>query len=262
MSEHPERAELSAWMDREIPVDRARRIEAHIGACEHCASIVAAYRANDRAARDLFARLADESPERPAERVLERARASRVRQRRTGAAAATVAALALAATLLSGLLRPTQSPSAPATLAHSAIQAHALYAPDPSRADAATQSPGGLAGWLSDALGRPLGTPGLERMGYRLVDARRVPANPGPAAVLQYRGPDGHRITCYFAKRPGNTDAGMRYLRDKSVGAFYSVDDGLAYAVVGDIGRAALRTIAREAYESIERGYAAGPRGG
>lgn len=257
MNEHPERAELSAWLDGELPRERRQWIDAHVAGCPHCARIAAAYRANDRVARAALARQAQQRSELPAERVIERARTSRRRRLRIGAAlAAAVAAVAVTAALVFGPLRTMSSARGPAALARNAIQVHVLTtAPDAAAARGASGHHGGLAGWLSDVLGRPVGAPELERMGYHLVDARRLGDRPEPAAVLQFSDRHGRRITCYFADRPGAADFDMSYLRDGAVGAFYAVEDGLAYAVVGDIGRAALRDIARAAYESVERGY-------
>lgn len=250
---HPGPAELGAWIDGELRADRHARIGAHVAGCARCARLVEAYRAGDRRLREAFSSATGGRPETPAERLLDRARGRR--RRRLRAATATAATVIVAVAAVAPWRGRVPSPDVwPATLGGNAVQAYRLYADGPAdvRTASVAPDPERLGTWLEDALGRPVERPRLEELGYRLLDARLVPAGSRPAAMLLYGGPGGEWIACYFVARAGNGGEGLRFRREGRVAAFYAIDDDLGYAVAGELDRARLRTVARHVYTEAE----------
>ncbi|OPH13143.1 anti-sigma factor family protein, partial [Azospirillum brasilense] len=108
-----------------------------------------------------------------------------------------------------------------------------------------------LVGWLSKRLGKPLRAPRLAGKGYDLVGGRLLSDAQGPAAQLMYQDAAGRRITLYIRPASGAPDTSFRFAQDGNVQAFYWRDNGLAWAVTGDLDRVTLSAIAEEVYGAL-----------
>ena len=133
--------------------------------------------------------------------------------------------------------------------ARAATVAHAVYQPEqrhPVEVPAAQQEH--LIQWLSKRLDRPLRVPDLGTAGYTLVGGRLLP------------GEAGARVTLYVgAVQPGASDApdatatAFRFAEESGAAAFYWVDQGFGYALVGNLPRAPLLALATQVYRQLER---------
>jgi anti-sigma factor RsiW len=167
---------------------------------------------------------------------------------------------------------------------HQAALAHAVYVPEvrhPVEVDATQEAH--LVQWLSKRLGRALKTPQLTDLGFELVGGRLVPGTEGARALFMYQDARGERITLYLggkpqdlpdaaltsaanprpvsmgrpdlASRPRPTREGgteFRYIQDGVVASFYWVDEGMAYALSGNLSRSALLHLAQQVHAQLQ----------
>jgi anti-sigma factor RsiW len=165
-----------------------------------------------------------------------------------------------------------------------ATLAHAVYVPEvrhPVEVDATQEAH--LVQWLSKRLGRALKAPRLRELGFELVGGRLLPGAEGARALFMYQDAGGERVTLYLggkpsdlpdamlkntanpqsvsmdrpvlASRPGSPRAGgteFRYIEDGAVTSFYWVDDGMAYALSGNLSRSALLHLAQQVHAQLQ----------
>lgn len=108
-----------------------------------------------------------------------------------------------------------------------------------------------LVTWLGKRLGKPLRAPRLAERGYELVGGRLLADTDGPAAQLMYQDATGRRITLYVRPTRDPADTSFRFAQDGNVQAFYWRDNGLAWALTGEIDRVTLSGLAEEVYRSL-----------
>ena len=106
-----------------------------------------------------------------------------------------------------------------------------------------------LVQWLSKRLGRHLIAPDLSSLGFQLMGGRLLPADGGPAAMFMYENGKGTRLSCYFLSVDVSGRTEFKYRQEKGIGAFYWVEDGLAYAVTANTDRASLLKVAEIIYQ-------------
>lgn len=247
----PSLEELSAYLDGELDETRRAAVEAHLRDCPEDAARIADYRHHDMLLRAAFHELA---PARLPESLDHALRA----RRRVRLRAALAAAAVLVVAVLSGawwLSRGEHLDPALATLARNATTAYQLYTlPSSSSSSPPPGQPAAdLGQWLSIRVGRHVWVPDLSRFGYHLVAARLLPGSPHPAAQLIFADTAGHRISCYFAAHDGAGETALHYREVHGVRTFFKFDDGLGYAVSGEIDRSALHTLAQTAYQAGEQ---------
>lgn len=165
---------------------------------------------------------------------------------------------------------------------HQATLAHAVYVPEvrhPVEVDATQEAH--LVQWLSKRLGRALKAPRLAELGFELVGGRLLPGTEGARALFMYQDARGERVTLYLSGTPQDLPAAMpkrapqpvymdrpdqashpgspreggtefRYVEDGAVTSFYWVDEGMAYALSGNLSRSALLHLAQQVHAQLQ----------
>ena len=238
MEERPvTEAELQAWLDGELHADRCSAVRRHLAEHPEDARRLESYRNQGTLISKAFAQI-DQQP------VLPRATGQR---RFLGAAAAALLLLAGAA---AGWFGRDQSLGEPTDLAEYALSAHRLYVTETRHpVEVAATESDHLTAWLSKRLDRPLRIPSIP--GYELVGGRLLPSEYGPAAQLMYEGADRRRITLYFcaADQPNGTE--FRTARSGSVNALLWREAGLVWAMVGELDRDGLISLAHQVQSEL-----------
>jgi len=198
-------------------------------------------------------------PPAPGDPVPERMRAALAAARRPagswqGKARAIAAGIALFA-LGAGtgwLAAPRLAPAPPTTLAAAALRAHETYVVEvahPVEVQATEEAH--LVKWLTKRLGRPVVAPELASAGFHLVGGRLLPGDTAPAALFMYENDRGQRLTLYIAPQPDSGDTAFRFVEADGNQGFWWTDGGLGCAIIGPVGRDAMRAIALAAYEQL-----------
>jgi anti-sigma factor RsiW len=132
----------------------------------------------------------------------------------------------------------------PPSFAQRADIAYAVYTPERRHpVEVAASEEEHLINWLSKRLNRPLSVPSLQEYGYALVGGRLLPGEAGPAAQFMYENGSGARLTLYVTGTARDETA-FRLFRDGNRRTFYWINDGLGYALSGQIAEGKLRSIA------------------
>jgi anti-sigma factor RsiW len=105
-----------------------------------------------------------------------------------------------------------------------------------------------LVQWLSKRLGHQLIVPDLNPLGFRLMGGRLLPADSGPAALFMYEDGKGTRLSCYYLSVDVGGETEFKFREQNGISAFYWIDDGLAYAIAGNVDRALLLKVAELVY--------------
>jgi anti-sigma factor RsiW len=248
-------ADVHAYVDGQLPRERAAAVEAALAGDPALATRVAEIRAQNAALRDaLDPALAEPIPERLLAAATPPARGASRARRWLGPA------LALAASLLVGvgvgwLGRDAliENSGTPTTFARQAAFAHALYATDVNRpVEIWAAEEKRLVNWLTKRLGFQVHAPDLNGLGYALVGGRLVAGNEMPTALFMYENADKQRLSLQVRKQasgPGET--AFRYAVENGVGVFYWIDDSCGYAISGNVDRAQLLKIAQVVYGQL-----------
>jgi anti-sigma factor RsiW len=155
-------------------------------------------------------------------------------------------------------LSATQQAAISAT-AGDAISAHRVFVVEtvhPVEVGAAQRAH--LIQWLSRRLGHPLAVPDLAQQGYVLMGGRLLPAGSEAAAQFMYESSTGHRLTVYVRASGGN-DTAFRFVHARELSAFSWIDQGLGFAIVGDLDRAQMLDIADTVYQQVDPGHRPAP---
>lgn len=158
-----------------------------------------------------------------------------------------------------GAASPTLAQNPPLRqFARAAAAAHAVYVPEarhPVEVGAAQQEH--LVQWLSKRLGRTLRVPDLGAQGYALVGGRLLPGDTGARAQFMYENAGGARVTLYLGgvnapgAAPDSADTAFRFAEERGGAAFYWVDQGFGYALVGQLAREPLLALATEVHRQL-----------
>lgn len=248
-------ADLHAWLDGELPEERRTEVERHLADNPDVARRFERYRAQ----RVLLGRAFGPLIDRPLPDSLTPPFAARPPEPRRRL---TLWSLALAASLLlflaggaTGWLvhdRFGGQPHGTAAFIADAVAAHRVFVVEVRHpVEVGADQEAHLVGWLSKRLGKPLRAPRLASHGYDLVGGRLLSDAQGPAAQLMYQDAAGRRITLYVRASSDASDTAFRFAQDGNVHAFYWRDNGLAWAVTGDLDRVTLSGIAEEVYGAL-----------
>jgi anti-sigma factor RsiW len=246
-------ADLSAYVDGQLPAPRVPEVERAIAGDPSLASRVALMRNQNAALREAF----DPWLAEPIPQTLLAAAAPPAPEARWRRAAPWFAA---AATLVLGVAIGWYARDAtlaregtPTTFARQAALAHVLYASDANRpVEIAAAEEQRLVRWLSRRLGFPVRAPDLNSFGYALVGGRLVAGNERPTALFMYENADKQRLTLQVRKQPpGTQDTAFRYAVEDGVGVYYWIDEVCAYALSGQVERAQMLAIGRFVYGQL-----------
>lgn len=239
--------DLSALIRRHHGADPARDLPAD----PEARATLAAWQAQDAALDALFPPDAGPLPERM-RATLAAARAAP--PRRHSALRAIAAGLALFAlgTGTGWLIAPSPAPGTGPTLAAAALRAHETYVVEvahPVEVQAAEEAH--LVKWLTKRLGQPVTAPDFAASGFHLIGGRLLPGDTAPAALFMYENDQGQRLTLYISPESATGDSAFRFVEANGNQGFWWTDGGLGCAIIGPVGREAMRAIALSAYEQL-----------
>ncbi|MCD2173199.1 anti-sigma factor family protein [Rhizobium sp. C4] len=243
--------DLHAYADGQMAADEQARIEVWLAANPEDAARVAAWRSQNNAIRDMFAPYATTRPG-DAARVAA-PQPKRLLDRLPMRAAAAIALFALGTA--TGLALPSLlgSPATATPIFEQASDAYAIYAREvrhPVEVWAGEKDH--LVAWLGKRLGEKIVAPDLASAGYTLVGGRLVPVDGVAGALLMYEDQSGKRLTLLLGRTQKKTETAFQFASSGAVETLYWMDNGLAYAVSGEVSREALRTIADQCYRQLQ----------
>lgn len=248
-------ADLHAWLDGELPDERQGVVRRHLDDHPEVARRFASYREQRALVGRAFAPLIDRPLHDRLKPPFSRRRSVVTWPALAWPALAVAAALLLfvagAATgwLAHGWSAPGASGSAFVADAVAAYRVFVAEVRHPVEVGADQEEH--LVTWLGKRLGKPLRAPRLISRGYDLVGGRLLSDADGPAAQLMYQDAAGRRITLYVRPTRDPADTSFRFAHDGNVQAFYWRDNGLAWALTGELDRASLSGIAEEVYRAL-----------
>jgi anti-sigma factor RsiW len=253
-------ADLSAYVDGQLPPARVAEVEQAIARDAALASRVAQLRHQNAAMREAFDPwLAEPIPQSLLNAATPSPAVSRWRR--------TAPWFAAAATLVLGVAIGWYARDAwlardgtPTTFARQAALTHVLYATDVNRpVEIWAAEEQRLVRWLSRRLGFPVRAPDLNSFGFALVGGRLVAGNEKPTAFFVYENADKQRLSLQVRKQPpGTQDTAFRYAIEDGVGVYYWIDEVCAYALSGQVDRAQMLAIGRLVYGQLAAESTAG----
>jgi len=242
--------ELHAFVDGALDSESRAQVEAWLADNAEDAARVAAYSAQNAAMRACFDPVLQEPvPERLTAAVAGGGAPARtLGWRRIAASVALLAAGGFA-----GWVARDQWPvAAEAEIAEYAINAHAVYVAEKRHAvEVQAAEEAHLVRWLSARLGKPIRTPDLVGLGYRLVGGRLLPDGGLPTAQFMYENEAGGRLTVYVQRNDRAKETAFHFSSHKGVSAFYWVDEYFAYVLAGTVEREGLLAAAKIVHSSI-----------
>lgn len=245
---------LHAYVDGELDGALNAEVEAWLAEHPEEAARVHAYRAQNAGLHELFDSVIEEPvPETLSEtlRTSPRRRAMPVWMR----IAAAVALFAVGGATGWGLrgLQPGADPAANGFVEH-ALGAHLIYTSEVRHpVEVAANEEAHLVAWLSKRLGHPLRAPALNSAGYRLVGGRLLPDAGQPAAQFMYENAAGNRLTVYVRGAREGGDTAFRFVSEQGISAFYWVDKPFSCALIGQMPREKLLTVAHAVYDQLDK---------
>lgn len=250
MSEHPvSEMDLHAYVDGQLPADRAAEVAQYLAQQDEDAQRVAAYRRQNEALKEAF------------DPVLTAPVPNRLHHPPGVGSGRTLQRYAIAAMLMmvSGLagwhLHAYVATERTQTvyLARVAAIAHAVYSPEVRHpVEVGADQEEHLVRWLSKRLGTSLKIPHLAPQGYALVGGRLLPSERGPAAQFMYQDTNGQRLTLYVrVSEAAHGQTAFRFSQENGVGVFYWLDGRIGYALSGVTDRSELLRVAEAVYRQL-----------
>lgn len=248
-------AELHAWVDGQLPPERAQAVAAWLLQHPEHARRVQEWQTQRLGLQALQRKVLEE----PVPIALARA----TRPKRWSALPQALAASVLLALGFAGgwwwhAPVPGGGPLAQAVpgFVQEARTAHVVYLPEkrhPVEVGAAEQAH--LVQWLSRRLGVPLQAPQLQDKGFALIGGRLLPGQQGEArAMFMYENATGERVTLHIstlAQDAGRDPAAFRFTRTGQTDTFYWVEDRMGYALSGNLPRDTLAALADATYQQL-----------
>jgi anti-sigma factor RsiW len=251
-----EEGDLHARLDGQLVPERSAAVDAHLASdpalarkwsqyAEHREALRAAF--SDQTAAPIPARL------RVATLLAERRR-GRQRHLLRVAAALLLFFLGGAGGWIAREIWPNLTSSASAMLARAvfddAIAAHRTFSVETRHpVEVGANEEAHLVQWLSKRIGHRVIAPDLSPLGFRLIGGRLLPAESRPAAWFMYEDGKGTRLSCYFLSADPGRQTEFKYREQNGIGAFYWVDDELAYAITANADRDLLLKVANIVYQ-------------
>ena len=144
------------------------------------------------------------------------------------------------------------------TVFDEAIAAHRTFSVETRHpVEVAANEEAHLVQWLSKRLGHRVIAPDLTSLQFRLMGGRLLPAGSGATALFMYEDDKGIRLSCYYLSVDRHGGPKFKYREQNGVGAFYWIEDGLAYAIAANAKRDLLLKVAELVYQ---QGSPAGAR--
>jgi anti-sigma factor RsiW len=201
------RGAIDAYLDDELGVLEALRVQGHLLRCAGCRQVVD----SEATLHALLAAdiLHDEPPERLRERIRQQCETfvsaespAPARRRPAALFGAYLSGAVMGALLLALLIIPGSRSRVDGQLAVDAVAWHLHHATGPIRdLEVRTADPARLATWLKSRLGLTVPFPPVSVRGERLVGARVAAIAEHPAAHVLYEG-NGRRVSLFATRRP------------------------------------------------------------
>ena len=267
-------AELQAYVDRQLPLERRRDIDAYLARRPEEAQRVESYLAQKRELQALFNPVVDESVPMRLKRAAVQQPPWYLQRMAAGIAVAVISGAAgwgLRAVMqgepggehvLAQRSPGTITVASAADFAQRAAVAHAVYSPDQRRpVEVSAEHEDQLVAWLSKRMGAPMKPPHLQALGYALDGGRLLPGGKGPVAQFMYHDSAGAKLTLYVssevahenaeARNETNQETAFRFAREGRVNVFYWINGPFGYAISADANKAELARVSSEVYRQL-----------
>ena len=254
-------AMLHAYADGQLDTAQRALVEAWLVEHPEIAEDVNEWRAQNEALRAAFDPVLEQPVPLRLATIAER-RASGMAPWRLAAAAAGIFILGGVAGVLAPLglnNSSSQLPTQPTAFVADATAAYRLYAVEVRHpVEVGSDQEPHLVAWLSKRLGNKIAAPHLAELGFHLVGGRLLPGQgmtgqAAPAAMLMYENADGKRVTCYVVTNGDNRETAFQFRQADGVSTFFWMDNGLGYALSGEVERDKLLALAREVYRQLDQ---------
>lgn len=243
--------DLHAYADGLLEAERRAEVESWLAANPEDAARVQAWIAQNRSLHAAF----DEVLNEPLPLALVRAASRRQRFNVPVWRAAAAVFVVAGAGFLGYGIGLQQLPASPqfASLPQAAAVAHVVYSPEERHpVEVEAQHADHLVAWLSKRLGHELHAPDFKAQGFELLGGRLLPGESGPVAQFMYQDGLNRRITLYVRRDDTKlAETSFRHAREDGVEVFYWVDNGLGYALSGNVDPAEMGRLADAAYHQI-----------
>lgn len=249
-----EEADLHAYVDNRLDVERRHAVEAHLAADPEARAKVAAWTEQNRLLGSLFDPTLDEPvPARLSGAIAEaRGRAARPRWWWQAVAAVLLLAIGAAGGWFGAHWFEPPPTRLEAALPREAALAHRVFVVEKRHpVEVAANERDHLVTWLSRRMGAKVAAPDLSALGWNLVGGRLLSAIDGPACQLMYEDRAGRRVTVYMTRNPANRETAFLFRTEGAVRSFYWLDGPLGYAISGEIERAELMPIAKAIFDNL-----------
>lgn len=243
--------DLHAYVDGQLDAARRAEVEAWLIAHPSDADRVAAYRQQNDMMLALFNPVLNEPL--PLQMYPQAGRRGFAQAWRYAAMAAGMVLSGLLGWSLHGAEKNKQTPMM--VMVRQAALAHAVYTPEVLHpVEVGRDQEEHLTKWLSKRLGSPVKPPHLNQVGYELMGGRLLPGNQGPAAQFMYQDARGTRLTLYLSNKPADKgEAAFRYAQEGKISVFYWIDQGMSYALSGEMEKADLLRVANAVYQGLNQ---------
>lgn len=245
-------AELNALLDGELTGEARRAVEAQLSASPEDAERALALRQVNDTIRARYDPVLDE----PVPASL--AHAARMRARGGVAGVWRRVAAAVALLLIGGaagfglrglLLEPVEQQVG---FVGDALGAHIVYTPEVRHPVEVRAEEEHLVRWLTKRVGAEIRAPVLAARRFRLMGGRLLPHGDTAAAQFMYEDDRGRRLTLYVRQAGEADNTAFQFAAHDDLSAFYWIDQPLAYALIGELPRAELLSVARLSYEQLQ----------
>lgn len=240
--------ELHAWVDGQLPPERAAAVEGWLEEHPDEAERVGRWRVLNGRIRDAYGRDASVPGTLRPRAILARKR------RRFGRLLAASLAMFLLGGVAGWIVGEVElsEPQPSVRLADEGIGAHKVYAVEVRHpVEVAAGERQHLQAWLSKRLDHSLTIPDLTAAGFQLVGGRLLANFDEPRAMFLYEAADGKRLTVYAGRNPLSREVAFRFHRSGEVGAICWLDPEMGYAVVAQADEPALLRLAHLVHQQM-----------
>lgn len=247
--------DLHAYVDGELSEAEAREVEARIASDPRARAVVASLGVQRAALLAKYA-LPVECPvtQRMAAGVRNAGRTSPhtwVRAAAVGGVAAVALLGAAAGYGLRGQRTPVVAAQEPGFVA-TARGAHRVFVPEVRHpVEVAASDLGHLTYWLSKRVGSPIKPPDLAALGWSLIGGRLLADGTQPAAQLMYEDRGGRRLTLFMRTESSLGNTAFQFAERDRLATAYWIDQPLAYAIAGEVGRDDLLGLAKAVHAAL-----------
>lgn len=246
-------AELHAYADGQLPHADLPRIEAWLAEHPEEAARVNGWRHQNAAIRTMFAPYAEARSGDAARLAALAPQPKRHAPRLRLQAAAALLLFGLGTATGLALPQFLGSPATATPIFEQSAEAYSIYARDVRHpVEVWANEKDHLVAWLGKRLGEKIVAPDLSSTGFSLVGGRLVPVDGAAGALLMYEDKSGKRLTILLGKAVKSDETAFMFASSGPVETLYWMDNGLAYAVSGEVSRDALRRIADLCYRQFQ----------